>query len=77
MALYRYFKATDTKLSDSHAESALTVLSTSIVTANGKEQVKRVLQLQQTPNRGPYTRKFTPKQKPEIGLGKRVAEHAA
>ena len=70
MALYRYFKASDTKLPDPRGPLSKDVPSTAIAAANG--EVKHVVELQRGKTRGPYT-KFTPEQKAEIG--KRAAEH--
>ena len=70
MALYRYFKASDTKLPDPRGPLSKEVPSTAIAAANG--EVKHVVELQRGKTRGPYT-KFTPEQKAEIG--KRAAEH--
>ena len=70
MALYRYFKASDTKLPDPRGPLSKEVPLTAIAAANG--EVKHVVELQRGKTRGPYT-KFTPEQKAEIG--KRAAEH--
>ena len=68
MALYSYFKASDTKLPDPRGTLSKDVPSTAIAAANGEVKVE----LQRGKTRGPYT-KFTPEQKAEIG--KRAAEH--
>ena len=68
--LYRYFKASDTKLPDPRGPLSKEVPLTAIAAANG--EVKHVVELQRGKTRGPYT-KFTPEQKAEIG--KRAAEH--
>ena len=70
MALYRYFKASDTKLPDPQSPLSKEVPSTAIAAANG--EVKHVVELQRGKTRGPYT-KFTSERKAEIG--KRAAEH--
>ena len=71
MALYCYFKASDTKLPDPRGPLSKDVPSTAaIAAANG--EVKHVVELQRGKTRGPNT-KFTPEQKAEIG--KQAAEH--
>ena len=53
MALYRYFKASDTKLPDPQGPLSMEVPSTAIVAANS--EMKHMVELQRGKTRGPYT----------------------